>query len=261
MPVIMLASAAGSPGVTATCVGLSLVWPSDVLLVDADKHPTQSVLAGYLRGAGTAQKGLPGLARAAREGRPLSPQIADECVPLADGATRRLFLPGFANPAAAGLFEGVWSRLGESLQEHAAADLTVLLDIGRINADGPPAGLLQHADALLVLTHSHLPALAALRLYLPALAEQVERSQSSVQIGLLVVGPGRPYGVSEIERQFSLPVWAALPHDPAAAAVLAEGADEPRRFADGPYVRSLREAASAITTRVDARRMRVRGVA
>ena len=36
MAVIVLASASGSPGVTTTALGLALLWPRPVVLVDAD---------------------------------------------------------------------------------------------------------------------------------------------------------------------------------------------------------------------------------
>ncbi len=261
MAVIVLVSAAASPGVTATGVGLSLMWPTDVLLVDADPHPTQAVLAGYLRGSHSGGAGLPELARAAREGRPLAPRLLGESLPLAEGSTRRLFLPGFSNPGAATLFGPLWPQLADALTEHSRAGLTCLVDAGRIATEGPLAGLLSAADAVLVATRSHLPALAALRIYLPVLQDLTQRFQSNAQVGLLVVGPDRPYRVPEVESQFGLPAWAALPYDPAGAAVLAEGADEPRRFGDRPYVRGLREAASAIAARLQARRLRIQGVA
>ena len=47
MAVVALASASGSPGVTTTALGLALLWPRPVLLVEAD--PTGgSRLAGRL---------------------------------------------------------------------------------------------------------------------------------------------------------------------------------------------------------------------
>ena len=39
MALVLLTSAAGSPGVTTTAVGLARCWPGDTLLVDADRQP------------------------------------------------------------------------------------------------------------------------------------------------------------------------------------------------------------------------------
>ena len=50
MAVIALASASGSPGVTTTALGLAMLWPRPVLLVEADPTGGSGLLAGYFRG-------------------------------------------------------------------------------------------------------------------------------------------------------------------------------------------------------------------
>ncbi|MEA5117950.1 MAG: hypothetical protein VB036_10075, partial [Propionicimonas sp.] len=50
MAIFTLASASGSPGVTTTALGLALVWPRPVLLVEADPTGGSALLAGYWRG-------------------------------------------------------------------------------------------------------------------------------------------------------------------------------------------------------------------
>ena len=50
MAVVALASASGSPGVTTTALGLALLWPRPVLLVEADPTGGSGLLAGYFRG-------------------------------------------------------------------------------------------------------------------------------------------------------------------------------------------------------------------
>ena len=72
MAVVVLCSAGHSPGVSTTALGLALTWPNEVLLVDADRTPTQSVLAGYLRGERPGQRGFGRLLQAARERRPMA---------------------------------------------------------------------------------------------------------------------------------------------------------------------------------------------
>ena len=71
MNVVVVCSASGSPGASVTALGLALTWPRDVLLVDADRTPSQSILAGYLRGDVAQGRGLPGLCRLYQKNTPL----------------------------------------------------------------------------------------------------------------------------------------------------------------------------------------------
>ena len=71
MAVVVLCSAGHSPGVSTTALGLALTWPNEVLLVDADRTPTQSVLAGYLHGERSGHHGLGGLLQAWRLASPV----------------------------------------------------------------------------------------------------------------------------------------------------------------------------------------------
>ena len=47
---VTLVSAAGSPGVTSTALGLALRWPRPVVLVEADPSGGSGLLAGFFRG-------------------------------------------------------------------------------------------------------------------------------------------------------------------------------------------------------------------
>ncbi len=259
MGLLVLAAAAGAPGVTTTAVGLSLVWPRDVLLVDADRDPSQAVLAGFLQGSDGRGRGLVELARAHREGRPLEREVLHHTIALAeDGNRRRLFLPGFTRPGTALLFSRVWGDLARALQALDSAGLDVVVDAGRIGADGLPRELVSAADAVAVVTRTSLRALAATRLYLPDLQEAVSLSRG--QLGLLLVGEGRPYSAGEISAQFGLPVWSVLGDDPVVAAVLSDGASHPRRFGQSGYARSLRQGAGTLAGLVSRSRQLVQGV-
>lgn len=50
MALVTLVSAAGSPGVTTTGLGLALCWPRPVVLVEADPAGSSALAAGYFRG-------------------------------------------------------------------------------------------------------------------------------------------------------------------------------------------------------------------
>ena len=66
MAVIALGSAAGSPGVTTSALGLALTWPRPVLLIEADPTGGSAMLAGFFRGTTPHTAGLIDLAWAQR---------------------------------------------------------------------------------------------------------------------------------------------------------------------------------------------------
>lgn len=252
MATVVLTSAGNAPGVTTTALGLALAWPRPVLLVDADRNPTQAVLAGYLRGEHPGHSGLARLLQASREGRPMAAALAGESIelPALVAGNRAGFVPGFPHPGVVGLFASAWPELMSTL---AAWDGDVLIDAGRIGVDGLPLSLTHGADLVLAATRTSLVALAGLRLYLPGLVESSDRT------ALLLVGSGMPYGRAEVQEQFATTVAAEVAHAPAQAAVLSDGAGIPRRFAESGYFRSLRTASASIAGRLDATRELIGG--
>lgn len=243
MAVVVLTSPGHAPGVTTTALGLGISWPRDVIVADCDRHPSQSVLAGYLHGVDPGQRGLGRLLQAHRERRPLEPLIQADCMRVgAEDGCRRGFLPGFPHPGAVSLFEGAWAELMAAF-ETAPAD--VLVDAGAIGPGGLPGPLTSGADLVLVVVRTTLVALAALRLYLPGLVEAAGEART----GLLLIGEGQPYGRSEIETQFGVPVWGVIASDPRAAAVFSDGAPTPRRFLESAYLRSLDQTAAQLLAR------------
>ncbi|MEA4944469.1 MAG: hypothetical protein VB080_08530 [Propionicimonas sp.] len=245
MSLIVLTAAGHAPGVTTTALGLALTWPRPVLLVDADRLPTQAVLAGFLQGEDPFGSGLWAVLAAHREHRPLGPAVdhASLELPSADGLSRR-FLPGFANPGMVDLFGTAWAEFATAL---AAREDDVLVDAGTIGAHGLPPALLAPADQVVVLTRSSLVDLAALRLYLPGLTEAVVADRLS----LLIVGPGRPYSAAEIGAQFKVAACETIEWAPADAAVWSHGTPPRRGFASGGYVRSVRRASTALLGQLD----------
>jgi len=189
MSMLLLASAGHSPGVTGLGVALALTSPEPVLLADANREPDQTVLAGHLQGVDPGGRGLGGLLQAHREGRSLAECLPSMTVALG-GKEGRDFLPGFSHPGMVALFGPVWPGLASTLE---SAGRDVLVDAGRITPAGLPPALIAACSGVAVVTGSRLVDLAALRLYLPLVvaAAGVER------VGLVVVGPGRPYGSGE----------------------------------------------------------------
>lgn len=254
MSLIVLTSATGAPGLTTTALGLALTWPRDVLLVDADRTPAQSVAAGYLRGQSLSSQGLLGVMNAHRERRDVLDEVVTQRVPLPEPPTKsdapgpsRHFLPGFLHLSAVDSFAGAWGPLAEALR-HGDAD--ALADAGRMGHRGLSDDLVRASDLVAVVTRTSLRSLAALRFYLSALLEQADARR----VGLLLVGPGRPYAAHEIAEQFGVPVLAEIAWQPAPADELCEGVPLGARWHRTPLARSYGQAARVLTARLDADR-------
>lgn len=247
MSVIVLTSAGHSPGVTTTAVGLAMNWPRPVLLVDADPHPSQAVLAGYLQGEDPYGRGLAALLSAHRERRALVPLLDEAALDLAPGdPIARRFLPGFVNPGMVDLFASAWPEFAAAL---AGSGPDVLVDAGRVAARGLPTALAEIADLVLVVSRTSLVDLVALRLQVPVLAD----SLPAERLELALIGPDRPYTAREIRAQFGLEVATTIGWAPEQARVWSHGDLPTRRFRAGGYLRSVRHACGQLVERLDAR--------
>lgn len=247
MAVITLCSASGSPGVTTTAIGLAMSWPRPVLLVEADPSGSNGLLAGIFRGGREYDVGLLEL-----RSSPLavSDALRDVVRPI-EGANVSFVVGTQTHSQAAGM-SGLWAPLAEALADLERAGQDVIVDAGRLGLVGSPEPLLSWADLTLLLTRTSLPALAGARTW----AEDLRSPSATTwrEPGLLLVGEAQPYGKGEVTNALGLPVVATIADDAAAAAVYHRGATPPRRFDSGPYVRSLRAAAAAITSTVARRR-------
>jgi len=223
MAVFTLTSATGAPGVTTTALGLALAWPRDVVLVDADRAASQSLLAGYLNDVPAGGRGLTSLTALWRDGVDLASDLPKHMVTLPHTNTKatqqRWFIPGFAKPGSSGLFEPVWPELMDALAGLDRSQTDVIIDAGRWGPQGLPPAVTAGSRWLGVVTRSALPALATLRLYLP---DVMAAAASSCTTGLLVVGPGAPYSAREIAEHFDCPA-DELPWQPEDAAHLSDG--------------------------------------
>lgn len=240
MSTLVLTSASGAPGVTTTALGLTLAWPQPCLLVDADRSASQAILAGHLRGE-AATAGLEALLQAHRERAPLGEvlQAAQRSLP---DAPDRTFVPGFTHLGAVDLFDSAWPTL---LAEFALLQPDVIVDAGRTDHRGLPEALVRGADLVAIVCRTSLVGLAGLRLHLTQLLElgPVEG------VGLILVGPGRPYAAAEVAAQFQVPVLAQIDWDPGTAEELNSGPLPGKRRQRTPLVSSLNRAAAALHAR------------
>ena len=160
MALIVLASAAGSPGVTTTAVGLALTSARPALLVEADPTGGSAVLAGFFRGTSEHTGGLLDLAWAHREGR-LAEQLPASTMPFPDSTAT--LLPGVRSHAQARNAAAMWEPLAAALRGLRATGQDVIVDAGRLGLAGSPEPLMYAADLALLVVRSDLVAVSAAR--------------------------------------------------------------------------------------------------
>jgi hypothetical protein len=249
MAIITLVSAAGSPGVTTSALGLALAWPRRALLVEADPTGGSALLAGFWRGQ-RDHTGLLDLVMAHRAGV-LAEAVPRIAVEVDDSECS--VLVGTKSHEQAHLLAGLWDPLLGVLRDLAGQD--VIVDAGRLGLDGSPRPLITYSDLTLLVTHSSLRALAAARSWAKALGTDVLPGHA---VQLLLVGDGRPYRSSEVARTLGLPVAGAIEWDPRRAAVFSDGEPHPparfggeqaagRAFDHSQYVRGLRSVAESLS--------------
>jgi hypothetical protein len=246
MAVVALASASGSPGVTTTALGLALLWPRPVLLVEADPTGGSGLLAGYFRGTREYDGGLIELALTANN---LSDALADVARPI-EGTTVS-FVAGTRSHTQASALRDLWAPLAETLGELETTGQDVIVDAGRLGLHGSPQQLLDAADLSLLVSRTTLPHLSALRSW----AEAVQRPALDWhQSAVLLIGEGQPYSAHDVTAAVNLPVLAPLADDPESAAVFSRGAQPPKRFETRPLARALTAAIASIHSTITRRR-------
>lgn len=234
MSIFVFCSAGGSPGVTTTALALAANWPRRAIVVDADPHPSQSVLAGYLAGRVEPGGDLGDFAEAVRSGEISADLLSALAIGL-PGVERASFVPGFRNPNAPGLFADAMPELVAQAQKLADEDVDIFFDLGRLDVANPAAEIFAAADYCFLVCRSSLPSLACAKLWLPNLLSLYDSVGS---LGIVLIGAGRPYNSREIAAQFDLPVFGEVAWAPRAAAQLSEQA--PRAFiSERNYNRSL----------------------
>lgn len=254
MALIVLCSASGSPGVTASALGLALTWPRPVLLVEADPTGGSAIFAGYLRAESAPTDSLIDLALASHHGQ-LTEAIAHASMRM-PGPPESIvsLLPGTRAHGQARSLLPLWEPLAAQFKELEATGQDVIVDAGRLGLSGSPEPLLYSADLTLLVTRSDLVSLAAARSWADTLRTDFERVGATPCLGLLLVGEGKPYSAREVRKVLQIPVTASLAWDPPAADVFAKGAQAPRKFDSSHLMRTLRAARTSIQSAVAANR-------
>lgn len=164
MTVVAMFSDKGSPGVTTLGLALAVVWPRQVVLVEAD--PAGGDLARCL----TDASGRPSLASepnvmtvgaAARRDPDAPPSLVwthSQQLPSAVG--RAGVVPGLASPEQATGMADLWASLGRAI---GSADRDVLVDLGRISNRGAGSLVVAQCDVLVGVARAEAAAMIRLR--------------------------------------------------------------------------------------------------
>lgn len=247
MAVIVLASASGAPGVTTTALGLALVWPRPVVLVDADPVGGSAILAGYCRGTVSHNDALVSLMLATRDGR-LGSVLPSVLIQLP--GTRVSLLPGPRSHGQAASFGDLWPVLSSELQGLQRNGQDVLVDVGRLGMAFSPGPLVSAADVGVLVLRSELTALAATRQWATEWVQAARDGSGALSVCGLVVGEGRPYGSHDVRRTLQLPAVESVAWDPDAAAVLSAGNPVGKKLSSSGLMKSLTGVAAAIEHRL-----------
>lgn len=250
MALIVLFSASGSPGVTASALGLALTWTRPVLLVEGDPTGGSAVFAGYLRAESAPSNSLIDLALAERHGR-LAEAIAQSTLKMPGPPDSMVsLLPGTRAHGQARSLLPLWETLASEFKALEATGQDVIVDAGRLGLAGSPEPLIYAADLALMVTRTDLVSLSAARSWAETLRTGFERVGGGSALGLLLVGEGEPYSGRDVQKVLRIPVTASLAWDPAAADVFAKGTKTPRKFEASRLVRSLRAGRTSIQSAV-----------
>ncbi|HEY7175268.1 MAG TPA: ParA family protein [Micromonosporaceae bacterium] len=222
MALIAVTAAKGSPGVTTTALAYTMTWTSPVVLAECDPAGG-SVLAGFLRGQLSADRGLVPLAVAELRSERLAVDFWSHLVDFDPPHQERLLLPGISEPAQSGSLEPIWGRLAAYFAAlESRHNYDVIADCGRLAVPHPPSPILQLADLVLVVVRPTLPSIASTSAAIRALRVSQAEHGSVDSLGLVIVGTGA-YSALEIAKQLQTPVAVEMPHDDRSAKALTEG--------------------------------------
>lgn len=251
MAVIVLASASGAPGVTTSALGLALVWPRPVVLVDADPVGGSAILAGYCAGTVAPNDAMVSLALAHRDGK------LDTTVPrvlMTIPGTKVALLPGARSHAQAASLTELWPSLAVELRGLQRTGQDVLVDVGRLGMAHSASALIAAADVGVLVCRSDLPALAAARQWAADWTTAARDGTGAMSVLGLVIGEGRPYGARDVARTLQFPAVESVAWDPDTAAVLSLGKPAGKKLSATRLMKSLTGVAAAIDHQLAAAR-------
>lgn len=256
---IVTTSACGAPGASTTALGLTLTWPRQALLLEAD--PAGSTVApGFLRGGTDHSRGVLNLSLLEpREG--MIDAIHHQALALTTQTPRPpLLLMGWADPGQAGAMTPHWDAIGQACLSLDSAGIDVIVDAGRITQGSYPLTLLGYADSIQMFVEGSLTGCLRSHAATTTLAETLQtRSGNPDALALAIVGGDLP--ASHIRKFYGLPAFR-LHHDTETARRFTSGlVNQPSglapKFLKSALYRSYRSFAGEISTQIRRRSARL----
>jgi hypothetical protein len=235
---IGLFSAGGSPGVTTTVLAMGSVWPSPVVVIDADPSGGDVAAAG----GGLVDASLSNVLELVRLGRyDRLPQVLDSQIQTTPFGTP--VVVGFGDPTQVGAVS--WPDLAAGLR--AVQHRDVLVDLGRWGVAFAPAPLMRVCDLLLLVVGIQTRALRRAERILPLVREDLNRANpGNAGVDLLVIDDNGSFSAGDISRRLGVHVIGELPHDIRTAAVFSDGATAPRHLHRTSLVRGVQSVVQTV---------------
>ncbi|MGO2045766.1 MAG: hypothetical protein ACTH2X_00845 [Brachybacterium tyrofermentans] len=248
---LSLTSVSGSPGTSTTAVGLTLIWPRDVILLEADTVGVSATLAGFFAGSVAPQTTILDLT----PGADFEEQLMSRSTPLTDdqSSVRRL-VPGITNPLHGKALSQRWDALALALYDLDRAGIDVIVDVGRIHSPYLAAPILQASDVTALVMRPTITSTLTARTTIKHRRLAEDDGLSAPAFHLLTIAAPEAYSASEASRALHQPSLGSLPWAPKHAASLAHGKPRPRGFDSSSYARGLRSLANAMSTAGQKRR-------
>ncbi|GAA4896068.1 hypothetical protein [Streptomonospora salina] len=234
MPLIVVFSLGGAPGVTTASLALAAAWPEPVPSVLVEADASGGDLAAWRR-----MPTAPGVAELAATARTDESAIAAAapvlgCAQVLAGGQRVCLAPATADRAAGAI--DLLARHPEVLRAPGAVGV---VDAGRLAPRSPAAHLAAAADVALLVVADDLAQLKRAQAALPALRTGVEK------LGLVVTGART--SDAQVQEELGTPVLQRIPTDPRSAAFL-RGESSPARPHRRPLLRSAHRLADELAS-------------
>jgi MinD-like ATPase involved in chromosome partitioning or flagellar assembly len=203
------------------------------------------ILAGLLAGHVPAARGLTEHAiEAGRDSDAAAIGLARQLLPL-DATRRGTVLPGLTDPRQALGLASAWPAVAASL---AAQRADVLADCGRLDAGAAePTAVIAAAQTVVLVLRPTLRQAWSARSRVDMLTHLLHGRDRLV---LMLTGSGT-HSPRDIAQALQVPVAAALPHDPSAAALLSDGTGARNQISSAPLLRAARVAGAALRRKAE----------
>lgn len=244
-------SASASPGVSTTTLGLALIWPRDVILLEADTVGGSPTLAGFFSGSIAARSTVLDLT----PGQDFEEQLMSRSIPLTeDQKPLRRLVPAVSNPLHGKALSARWDALAPALSDLERAGVDVLVDVGRIHSPYRPDPLLRIADLTTMLIRPTITSTLTARTTIKHRQLSDEDSPTAPGFQILTVNAPDCYSARETSKALGQPCIGSLPWAPKHAAAFAHGRPRPRGFDTSSYARALRSLSDSLSKAARERR-------